>query len=654
MKQSHSHKDKRDFIRLDSIFPVEFQFCEEGGAAGSGEYHGFTSNVSRGGLCLEILRADNDTINLLKRHKATLHLKIHIPIHLPAIQAVAKVSWFREEESHVSQYLVGLRYEKIGAQEVKRIMRVAYSKTIFPRVALAGIIVLFFAFAVSTYTNIQLSASNRKLIEEMVSAAKDARVSRDELARIQKERFSAEEKLKEANKNSKVQEEALSQKRDELKMIQKDNLEELKKRETEIEKLKAVLIALEQDKTGLTERIGGLLQQEEAAVVKLSEIKEKKGSLEKANFQKMYQWVKVHQNPRTGLISSFEGDGELSDQAFTYDQALSVIAFSYLKDFDLAGKILDFYLSKAQKKQGFYNAYYASTAEVSEFIIHSGPNLWLGMAVLQYTQLSGDKKYLPLAGDIAAWIIKLQNEDKEGGLRGGPETNWYSTEHNLDGFAFFTMLYKIQQEPAYRKASGEILSWLEKHAYDSPVVPIKRGRGDATIATDTYAWSIASVGPAKLEAMKMSPEEIMKFAEDNCGISISYLRPNGESVNVKGFDFAKQQHVARGGVISCEWTAQMILSYKLLSRHFALKMNFSKEKLYKDKAEEYLEELTKMIISSASRTGQGEGCLPYASTDSQDTGHGWRTPKGKDTGSLSATIYALFAYYGFNPLELPR
>jgi hypothetical protein len=59
-----------------------------------------------------------------------------------------------------------------------------------------------------------------------------------------------------------------------------------------------------------------------------------------------------------------------------------------------------------------------------------------------------------------------------------------------------------------------------------------------------------------------------------------------------------------------------------------------------------------MIISSPSPSGQGRGCLPYASSDFVDTGHGWMTPKGSSTGSVSGTAYTLFAYYGWNPLQL--
>ncbi|MEK6567533.1 MAG: hypothetical protein AABZ27_02185, partial [Candidatus Omnitrophota bacterium] len=459
-------------------------------------------------------------------------------------------------------------------------------------------------------------------------------------------------KLRESESKIKAFDAQLKNKEEEFKMIEEDNTEMLSEKEFEIQKLKLRIIDQAKEKTGILEKIGDLGKKEETVSSKLNEIRDKKNILEKASFERMYQWVKLHQNPRTGLIISFEGDGGLSDQAFTYDQALSVIAFSYFKDYEPAKKILDFYLSRPEQKSGFYNGYYVSTGEACEFTVHSGPNLWLGIAVLQYARLTQDSSYLPLAKNIARWIMKMQNEDSGKGLRGGPNTLWYSTEHNLDGFAFFNMLYKITQDDSYRDSGLNILSWLKTNAYDNLDIPIKRGKGDATIATDTYAWSIASLGPQRLIDLGMDPEAIMQFAQDNCGVEVEFQRPDNGSVLVKGFDFARARHIARGGVISAEWTAQMALSYKLLSRYFAAKDDIEKELIYKNKAEEYLEELSKMIISSPSRTGQGQGCLPYASSDFVDTGHGWTTPKGENTGSLSATIYAILAYYGFNPLEL--
>jgi hypothetical protein len=181
---------------------------------------------------------------------------------------------------------------------------------------------------------------------------------------------------------------------------------------------------------------------------------------------------------------------------------------------------------------------------------------------------------------------------------------------------------------------------------------VKRGRGDSTIATDTYAWSIAAIGPEKLLELGMDPDKIMEFVEENCSVQVNFLRTNGQSVKIKGFDFAPQRHTARGGVVSSEWTAQMVVSYKIMEEFYFKKGDKTKADNYGQKAQMYLSELGNMIISSSSPSGQGQGCLPYATQDQVDTGHGWSTPQGSHTGSVSGTAYTLFAYYGFNPLEL--
>ena len=150
----------------------------------------------------------------------------------------------------------------------------------------------------------------------------------------------------------------------------------------------------------------------------------------------------------------------------------------------------------------------------------------------------------------------------------------------------------------------------------------------------------------------MNPDKIMEFVEENCSVEVNFTRSNTQSVKIKGFDFAPQRHIARGGVVSSEWTAQMVVSYKIMEEFYLKKGDKIKAASYGKKARMYLSELGNMIISSSSASGQGEGCLPYATQDQVDTGHGWMTPKGSYTGSVSGTAYALFAYYGFNPLEL--
>jgi hypothetical protein len=214
------------------------------------------------------------------------------------------------------------------------------------------------------------------------------------------------------------------------------------------------------------------------------------------------------------------------------------------------------------------------------------------------------------------------------------------------------MLYKITGKAKYFDCANKILNWLVKHTYDKPGLPVKRGKGDSTIATDTYAWSIAAIGPEKLEKIGMSPDRIMEFAESNCSIEVEYYRPEGRIIKIKGFDFAPQRNISRGGVVSSEWTAQMVISFKIMEDFYSKKGRPARAREYKSKAEEYLSSLGNMIISSPSPSGQGESCLPYATQEFVDTGHGWFTPKGKSTGSLAGTVYTFFAYNNYNPLEI--
>ncbi|MFA5099364.1 MAG: hypothetical protein WC547_00580, partial [Candidatus Omnitrophota bacterium] len=419
-----------------------------------------------------------------------------------------------------------------------------------------------------------------------------------------------------------------------------------------IRELNDMLDKLTKDKAGFQEQLITLQQKENTVTEELLRLDQKKTDLEKANFDKMYRWLTIHQNPRTGLVMSYEGDRNLKDWAFIYDQSLVIQTYVNFSDFERAGKMLDFFSRRAKRIDGlFVNAYYVNDGSPVEYIVHSGPNIWIGIAALRYMDKTGDKRYLPLAEDIARGIIKIQSQDAEGGIRGGPSTFWFATEHNLDAYAYFNMLYVMTNKEAYRDSRDKVLKWLMEHSYDKPEIPIKRGKGDSTIATDTYAWSIAALGPEKLSELGMNPDKILEFAQENCAVELEYTAVDGKKSIIKGFDFALQQHVARGGVISTEWTAQMIISYRIMADYYHAKDIQTKALAYEKIADDYLASLCTMIISSPSPTGQGEGCLPYASSDSVDTGHGWITPQGKTTGSVSGTAYTIFAYYNYNPLR---
>ena len=632
--------EHRKYLRLDTVLPVQFRLEDpEGKVFLSGWVQGFTNNISRGGICLAINNLDPELFELLKKKSAKLSLEIDIPISRKPIPARASIVWVKDIVSDKRQYLVGINYDNISVKQNNKLMRYAWLKKLFIPVALGAVLILAVSLGANSYSNYKLTQGNKLLIEKLSTVIKDSSLAKQKIAQVtaQRETFVSELKI--------LQEQIKSVQSQKEKIYAGDLIQ--------IKQLNALITSLTQEKLVLEGKLAEIVSKENIAAKELIQLDEKKGVLEKENFDKMYEWLKIHQNNRTGLVSSFEGDKEIANWSFTYDLALLVQAYTRFADFDRAKKILDFFAHGAKRENGwFLNAYYVNDGGPAEFIMHSGPNLWVGLAIMQYMQSTQDKSYLSLAESIAATIIDLQNKDSGGGIRGGPAVEWYSTEHNLDAYAFFNMLAKVTGKEIYSRAAAKSINWMVNNTYDRPDLPVKRGKGDSTIATDTYAWSIAAVGPQKLLALGLDPDKIMEFVEENCSVEVDFVRANAQSIKVKGFDFAPQSHTARGGVVSSEWTAQMVVSYKIMEEFYLKKGDKAKAASYGKKAQMYLNELCNMIISSPSASGQGEGCLPYATLDQVDTGHGWSTPKGSHTGSVSGTTYALFAYYGFNPLEL--
>jgi len=631
--------ERRKYLRLDSVLPVQFRLLSLDGKIFLSDWlQGFTCNISKGGIGLSINNLNPATAELIKSGQAKFCLQIEMPLTKGPVGAIAGLAHWEQVNQAENRYFAGLSYEDIDKLQNLRILRYARTKRYFAPWAMAIILLLFIGFALDGYLNLRLVRGNKALVEQLIKILQESSVAKQKIKEITRER----EELKTNIQGLEMRIRDLGQE----KTLNKDESKKTSLLNFQIEKLI-------QEKASLQDKLIGLQSKESVVTEELLMMDKRKAVLEKANLDKMYHWLSVHQNPRTGLVMSFEGDSDIAEWAFVYDQSLVVQAYTLFSDFPRAKKILDFFDKKAKRIDGrFINAYYVKDGAPAEYTVHCGPNLWLGIAVLQYTKKSQDLSYLPMAEDIAEATIYLQDQDAEGGLKGGPNTDWYATEHNLDGYAFFNMLYKLTGKQRYVSARDKVLNWLLLHAYDQPDIPIKRGKGDATIATDTYAWSIAAIGPQKLQELNLNPDQIVEFAEQNCAVEVNYLRPDGQSVKIKGFDFAPKQHLSRGGVVSPEWTSQMIMAFKILADYYYKKDMVAKARGYEQKADEYLAQLGNLLISSPSPSGQGEGCLPYATQEAVDTGHGWITPKGKATGSIAGTAYTLFAYYNYNPLDL--
>lgn len=630
--------ERRRYIRLNSVFPVTIYLKKEGKAI-----QAFTHDVSQGGICLSVNDPDTGLVNMVEHGLASFDIVIDMPFTSRPVEAQVRPAWHELKSGlRHKKLLIGVSYEKIDPRDNARIVGRARRMKWLPRAAGLAIVLLLSLLAVSFYEGHALRARNRELIDRFYKVQDTSDIYKRSFAKIEGQYEILRSELAKS-------EDAIARLKGEMKKL------DAVPPEPDLETRRSVLASSLQDaqseKALIESRLSAIRGKKEKAEYLLTEAKEKRRELEEATSKNMYQWLKTHQNKITGLVASFEGDPAVKDWAFTYDQSLALQTFLISKDTARAEKILSFYRDKAARKDGgFMNAYNTNSTSPTEDLVRLGPTLWIGIAAAQYTHQTGDDRFLGLAEDMAGWAISMK--DREGGLKGGPDVTWYSTEHNLDAYALFNMLYQLTGKDLYRKERDETLRWIKDNTYSGKDAGMKRGKGDATIATDTLAWAIAAIGPAELAGEGMDPDGIVKFAEDHCLTTTAFVRPDGDTVTVRGFDFAKASNAPRGGVISAEWTAQMAIAFKIMAGYYAGLEDPRKSEDYRRKAEDCLSELDKMIISSPSPSGQGAGCLPYASQPNADTGHGWRTPAGAQTGSVSATAYAIFAKKDYNPLSL--
>jgi len=652
---------------LKAVFPVEFQFLDpESGGSVSDIKQAFTKDIGKGGICLEVNNVEEGFEEILRQKKLRLDLRLHVPAAHKETKAIATIAWHKKiKTGYPNKYLIGLSFLQIDPKESDRIFSHARIMSLTPKVTLILILFLIAGLGYFFISDFMLKRENKRLVQESVQlSGKKSELEKDILG------FDGE--YKKVAKRLLENEEAVEEYEEKIKELNILSME-LKKKDELLEsfeqdkneakeKLKEAVL----EKQGLSRKVDDLL--EEAAYLKgrVSELSKERAKVEvslkellpsfevaeEKSISSMYRWVKNRQNKLTGLVVSYTSDKGLEDWAFTYEESLASQSFILMGDQRNAQEIFDFYKEKAKKIHGgFANAYDAYTGLVLEEDVSIGPNIWLGIAILQYTNKFKDKEYVSLAEDIGKWLIVLQEEDSDFGLRTGPKTDGFSIEHNLDAYAFFGMLYKITKERNFLKAQKESLGWI-KEKISSRTGEILKRAGDASVSTDTFLWAVAAIGPDVMKEQDIDPDKIIDLAEKDCLVTTYYIRPNGDKLEVTGFDSEKYEYLSRGGVVSAEWSCRMVVVFKIMAEYHAAMNNLIKASAYERKADFYLSELGKMVISSHSGIGQSEGCLPYATQDNVDTGHGWKIERASTTGSIAGTVYAILAKYNYNPLVL--
>ena len=226
----------------------------------------------------------------------------------------------------------------------------------------------------------------------------------------------------------------------------------------------------------------------------LKDVEELPESLDKA-FEFQNFMMDAYATGATVRLAQSYSDEALGATAFTYDNAVAIHAYLGNDDPDNVGraKVLGNGLLYAQANNfpvadgRFAQAYFVNVAAsdgsgafitpaAAPFYFYSsavGDQAWAGMALAQLYLRTKQSKYLKGAELVGSWIAKnTYSTLGAGGFSFGTTINQYnqsvastngkSTEHNIDSYAFFTMLAKLTDDGF--ASTGMRWSALAQHA----------------------------------------------------------------------------------------------------------------------------------------------------------------------------------------------
>ena len=342
--------------------------------------------------------------------------------------------------------------------------------------------------------------------------------------------------------------------------------------------------------------------------------------------------------------------------AYTYDNALALIAFTALGDRARAQLLADAFVYAQQHDRYYTDGRLRDAYQAGDLIIAPGwtPNgrvgtarlpgwwgetqqwheisvgsttgnlAWAMLALLNYYEKYGGDQYLNAAIALGEWIATHTWDTRgAGGYTGGYEgweptpkkLLWKSTEHNLDLYVAFERLYRITGNAVWRERAEHAKNFVEAMWNNEEGFYWTGTRDDGvtintqTIPLDTQSWALLAFGPNE------RTRRAIAYAEN-------HHRAGWE--NYEGFDFNDDQDMPW-----FEGTAQMVVAYWVLGEV--------------DKARWYLNELREAQASAPNGNGKGMVAAP---ADSLTTGFGWEYHNRLHVG---ATAWFIFAEQWYDP-----
>lgn len=371
------------------------------------------------------------------------------------------------------------------------------------------------------------------------------------------------------------------------------------------------------------------------------------------------------------LAQSYQDDSGLTDIAFVYDNALAIIALLSVDDRTRARAIGDALLYAMAHDEKFDDhrlrqAYHANTFTNPDGTAHFGWEFglvgtavgdmsWAGIALAQLAKVTKRAEYLEGAVRIGEWI--QHNTRSTTGLKGytfgetaGLEDH-KSTEHNIDVFAFFTLLRRLTGRAVWATRAQHAWDFVERvwNADDGffwtgsdDGAAINKAAGQLPLDVQTWSW---------LAARNSGYGRALDWARTNLATVDTPLRANSALTG----NFALSGVVFASGSLNADpskniggevWNPKPDVAAVWLEGTAQLALSLADRRAAGDKAR--AEKLMEQLSSAQATLGKGQkfggsvnpGGL-VAATSPLDTGFGFGYFPNLHVGATSWYVMAL-------------
>lgn len=336
--------------------------------------------------------------------------------------------------------------------------------------------------------------------------------------------------------------------------------------------------------------------------------------------QAQIAWLKS-QIGKIGLVDSYEGDE--TDKAYLYDQALAAIAFTQAGEIDKAKAIFKA-LSSLQRANGSWQTcYLADTGSACESTVHTGPIAWVVMAINFYEAKTGDKQFSSMADKALGWMdtMIIASGETKGALQYGEGEQKISAEHNQDAYSAY--FYRGQKEKAEKIKHFLITEmWAPSPESNRPYHNVSvfwRGFNEdpPVWCTDPQSWGVLALGADYAKSLDWLDQEGFGFGSTKSA-----------KQGVTGFSFCTEDNntCGKNPFVWLEGTEQVAAAYYSIGDT--------------DKGDYYHSQTKKAVIAS--------GGIPYTIGDAGET-IGW--PCNWNYGSVASTAWFYFNEAKINPFN---